>query len=255
MKKVLLVDDELDLIIEIQRKLERARFRVELAQDVESALDLVHEKSPDENSRDAQPNFDVVILELNLKENCKSTPNPEYGTGLIRQLRAAGIKSAIFVHSAMSSELHVTASLDAGADEYIIKRGESFRLLLARIQAHFRREERLTFESPTTRWVATNMIKVDRNQRELTVGNKLIELSVQQTKIMAEFAANPSRIFTSDELLKIAWGKDVHRDTSAADTMLYRLRLKFKQARVQDLIESIRGHGYRLVVTNDGSKE
>lgn len=240
MKSLLLVDDELEMSVEIQRKLERAKFHVELARDVESAQDLV------ENTH-----FDLIILDLNLKEESKGSPNPAYGTGLVRQFRAAGINVPILVHSVMSSEFHMTASLDAGADEYIVKKGESFRVLLARIQAHFRRDERLLgAKSPTTRWVATDRIKVDRQERQLAVGNTFIELTVQQTKIMAALTASPSKIFSSEELLTIAWGKDVRRETSALDMILYRLRLKFEQAEVHDLIENVRGQGYRLAVTS-----
>ena len=240
MKSLLLVDDELEMSVEIKRKLERAKFHVELARDVESAQDLVD-----------KTHFDLIILDLNLKEESEGSPNPAHGTGLVRQFRAAGINVPILVHSVMSGEFHMTASLDAGADEYIIKRGESFRVLLARIQAHFRRDERLLgTKSPTTRWVATNQIKVDRQERQLAVGTTFIELSVQQTKIMAALAANPSKIFTSEELLAIAWGKDVRRETSALDTILYRLRQKFEKANVQDLIENVRGQGYRLAVTS-----
>ncbi len=244
MKSVLIIDDELELSVEIQKKLQRAGFQVDLAQDVESAQDLV------ENTH-----FDLIILDLNLKEESKGSPNPAHGTGLVRQFRAAGINVPILVHSVMSGEFHMTASLDAGADEYIIKRGESFRVLLARIQAQFRRDERLLgIKPPTTRWVGTNQIKVDRQERQLAVGNTFIELSVQQTKVMAALTASPSKIFTTEELLTIAWGKDVRRETSALDTILYRLRLKFEKADVQDLIENVRGQGYRLAVTSVSSE-
>jgi DNA-binding response OmpR family regulator len=240
MKSLLLVDDELGMSVEIQQKLERAKFHVELARDVESAQDLVD-----------KTHFDLIMLDLNLKEESKGSPNPAHGTGLLRQFRTAGINVPILVHSVLSGEFHVTASLDAGADEYIVKRGESFRVLLARIQAHFRRDERLLgAKSPTTRWVATDQIKLDRQDRQLAVGNTFIELSVQQTKIMAALTASPSKIFTSEELLTIAWGKDVRRQTSALDTILYRLRQKFEKATVQDLIENVRGQGYRLAVTS-----
>jgi DNA-binding response OmpR family regulator len=245
MKSLLLVDDELEMSVEIQRKLERAKFHVELAHDVESAQDLVD-----------QTHFDLIMLDLNLKEESTGSPNPAHGTGLLRQFRAAGINVPILVYSLMASEFNVTASLDAGADEYIVKRGESFRVLLARIQAHFRRDERpLGAKSPTTRWVATDQIKLDRQEGQLAVGNTFIELSVQQTKIMAALTASPSKIFSSEELLTIAWGKDVRRETSALDTILYRLRQKFEKATVQDLIENVRGQGYRLAVTSDAPEQ
>lgn len=108
----------------------------------------------------------------------------------------------------------------------------------------------LKTKSPTTRWVGTNHIKVDKQDRQLAVGNTFIELTVQQTKVMAALTASPSKIFSSDELLTIAWGKDVRRSTTALDTLLYRLRQKFEKASVQDLIENVRGEGYRLAVTN-----
>ena len=240
MKSLLLVDDDWEMSIEIQRKLDRAKFHVELASDVKSAQTLVE-----------KCHFDLIILDLNLKEEREGSPNPAHGTELVRRFRAAGIDVPILVHSVMSSEFHKTTSLDAGADEYIIKHDESFRILLSRIQAHFRRDERLlALREPTARWVGTTQIKVDRDERQLAVGNTSIALTVQQTKVMAALAESPSRVFSSDELLAIAWGRNVRQSTNTLEALLHRLRQKFAEAHVHDLIEEVRGEGYRLVAVN-----
>jgi DNA-binding response OmpR family regulator len=240
MKSLLLVDDEPVLSVELQKALQKSRFHVELVEDVTSAQHLIE-----------KAHFDLLIVDLNLKAD-KSTPaHPANGTGLVRELRAAGINVPILMHSALTDDFHQMASLDAGADEYIVKRSASFRLLLARIQAHFRRDERhLNPKNSANRWVGTKDFRLDREERKLSVGHVSIELTLRETKVMDILAANPSKIFSCEEILTKVWGKDIRRSQTALESVLYRLRSKFRQHQVQDLIENVRDQGYRLAVSN-----
>jgi DNA-binding response OmpR family regulator len=240
MKSLLLVDDEPVVSVELQKALQKSRYHVELAEDVETAQHMVE-----------TTHFDLMIVDLNLKAERKGLPNPENGTGLVRELRAAGINIPILMHSALSGDYHEMAALDAGADEYIVKKSYSFRVLLSRIQAHFRRDERLLGTKPSaTRFVGTNHFKLDREERRLSVGHKSLELTVREMKVMDMFAASPTKVFTCDEILTKVWGHDVRRSPTALESVLHRLRQKFQEHKVQDLIENVRGKGYRLAVTS-----
>lgn len=240
MRSLLLVDDEPVLSAELQKALQKSRFHVELVEDVASAQQLIEKN-----------HFDLMIVDLNLKAD-KSTPaHPANGTGLVREIRASGINVPILMHSALTDDFHQMASLDAGADEYIVKRSASFRVLLARIQAHFRRDERLL--SPKTyqgRWAGTRDFRLDREERKLSVGHVSIELTHRETGVLEMLSTNPSKTFSCEEILNKVWGSDIRRSRTALESVLYRLRAKFRHAQIQDLIENVRDQGYKLAVPN-----
>jgi DNA-binding response OmpR family regulator len=242
MKSLLLVDDESVISVQLQKALQDSRYHVELVEDVASAQRLVlAEKS----------HFDLIIIELNVKEEPGAPAHPANGAGLVRQLRAAGINVPILIHSSLSDDFVQMASLDAGADEYIVKRSASFRVLLARIQAHFRRDERLLHPKPShNRWIGTRDFRLDREERKLSVGHVSIELNVRETKVMDMLTSNPLKIFSGEEIIQKVWGNDIRRSTATLESLLYRLRLKFKEHQVQDLIENVRDQGYRLAVSS-----
>ncbi|WP_158792090.1 response regulator transcription factor [Granulicella sp. L60] len=240
MKSLLLVDDEPVISAELQKALQKSRYHVELVEDVASAQRLVETS-----------NFDLIIVELNLKEDADTPAHPANGAGLVRQFRAAGINVPILIHSALSDDFVQMASLDAGADEYIVKRSASFRVLLARIQAHFRRDERLLHPRPShNRWVGTRDFRLDREERKLSVGHVSIELNVRETKVMDMLTSNPLKVFSGEEIMKKVWGSDIRRSSATLESLLYRLRLKFKEHQIQDLIENVRDEGYRLAVSS-----
>jgi DNA-binding response OmpR family regulator len=238
MKSLLLVDDEPLISVELQNSLQKAGFHVERAEDVESAKAMVD-----------KTHFDLMIIDLNLKAERSGQPHPENGTGLVQELRAGGINVPILMHSALTGDYHEMASLNAGADVYVIKKSYSFRVLLTRIHAHFRRDERLLNTRPSaTRFAGTNHLKLDREERRLAVGHRSIELTVREMKVMDILIASPTKVFTSDEILTKVWGADIRRSRTALEGILHRLRQKFQEHKVQDLIENIRGKGYRLAV-------
>ena len=238
MKSLLLVDDEPLISIELQNALQKHGFHVERAEDVESAKAMVE-----------KTHFDLMIVDLNLKPERSGQPHPENGTGLVREFRAARINVPILMHTALTGDYHEMASLDAGADEYIVKKSYSFRVLLTRIQAHFRRDERLLNTKPsTTRFAGANHLKLDREERRLAVGHRSIELTFREMKMMDMLAASPTKVFTPDEILAKVWGADIRRSSTALEGLLHRLRQKFQENKVQDLIENVKGKGYRLAV-------
>ncbi len=241
MKSLLLVDDEPEISVELQKALQKSRYHVELVHDVASAERLIE-----------KTHFDLIIVELNIKANAETSEpaHPANGSGLVRELRAGGITAPILIHSTLSDDFVQMASLDAGADEYIVKRSASFRVLLARIQAQLRRDERLLQpRSVAMRWIGTRDFRLDREERKLSVGHLSIDLSVREVKVMDVLTSNPAKIFTTEELLVKVWGQDIRRSPTALESLLYRLRMKFKANQIQDLVENVRDEGYRIAVS------
>jgi DNA-binding response OmpR family regulator len=130
MKSILLVDDEPIICAEFERTLRRFGFHVEAAHTVEAALRSVR-----------RTQFDAILLEFNLKSERNAHPRTGNGLRLVHQLRTRKITSPVLVLTAMEGEPYETTSLDAGADDFILKTA-GITCLVSRLRAHFRRHER-----------------------------------------------------------------------------------------------------------------
>jgi DNA-binding response OmpR family regulator len=124
MKSILLVDEEAMICVELERTLQDFGFCVESAHTVESAVSLIQKKR-----------FEVILLEFNLRSERNAHPRTGNGLQLVRHLRDLELKIPILMFTAMDGELYKTASLDAGADDFIPK-STSIPCLVARLRAH-----------------------------------------------------------------------------------------------------------------------
>ena len=130
MNSILLVDDEMVICAEFARTLEGLGFEVKLANTVESAL-----------SSAGEARFDAILVEFNLRSARSDHPRTGNGLKVIRQLRTLEVTAPILMFTAMKGELYETGSLDAGADDFILKT-TSILSLVSRVRAHIRRNER-----------------------------------------------------------------------------------------------------------------
>jgi DNA-binding response OmpR family regulator len=129
MNSILLVDDEPVICAEFARTLEGLGFKVEVAPDVESGLSC---------AEGAQ--FDAILLEFNLRSKRRAHPRTGNGLQLVRQLRALDANTPVLMFTAMEGELYETASLNAGADDFILKT-TSIPSLVSRLRAHIHRHQ------------------------------------------------------------------------------------------------------------------
>jgi len=136
MNSILLVDGEKFAATALRGTLTRFGFEVELADSGRAAHERLRGRQ-----------FDLILVEFDLspgptgearRDPARSATGCWSGTGLIRDLRAAHVTSPILVHTVLEGELYETASLDAGADDYIVKKAP-ISLLLSRLHAHLRR--------------------------------------------------------------------------------------------------------------------
>lgn len=128
MKSILLVDDEAAVCVELQRTLQELGYLVDVVHTFESALGSIREAR-----------FDAILVEFNLTSECGTHPRTGGGIRLIRDLRKSGTTIPILVYTAMEGETYETASLDAGADGFILKQipiSEFFSRLGERIMVH-----------------------------------------------------------------------------------------------------------------------
>ena len=129
MNSILLVDDEAAICVEFARTLEGLGFKVEVAPTVESGL-----------SRAETARFDAILVEFNVRSERGVHPKSGNGLKVIRQLRALDIPVPVLMFTAMEGEFYETASLEAGADDFLPKTA-SIPSLVSRIRAHICRHE------------------------------------------------------------------------------------------------------------------
>jgi DNA-binding response OmpR family regulator len=130
MNSILLVDDEAAIGVEFAQTLEGLGFKVELAPTVESGL-----------SRAETAQFDAILVEFNIRSERGAHTRSGNGLSVVRELRALEVPAPVLIFTAMDGEIYETASLDAGAHDFILKTA-SIPSLVSRLRAHIRRCEK-----------------------------------------------------------------------------------------------------------------
>jgi len=244
MNSILLVDSDKFAATALRGNLTRFGFEVELADSGRAAHEWLRRKE-----------FDLILVEFDLspgptgearRDPARSATGCWSGTGLIRELRAAHVTSPILVHTALEGELYETASLDAGADDYIVKKAP-VSLLLSRLHAHLRRRERdLGLTAKTDRRVAVGRFTLDRKARVLLADERAIILAHREMKLLEKLGSSPSRVFSHKEILDDVWGDHIRRSLPALSSLLRRLRQKMAKNGLPDPVENVQGQGFRL---------
>jgi two-component system alkaline phosphatase synthesis response regulator PhoP len=226
MKKVLVVDDEKDILDLLRYNLQKEGYQVQTAANGAEALEK------------AKAGPDLVILDLMMPvldgfETCKRLKaNPE----------TSGIP-VIFL-TARPGEVDEILGLELGADDYIQK-PISPRKILARVRALFRRSEAgLESPLPTQESIQRGPIEISRSTHTVKISGKVVFFPKKEFEILLLLAASPGRVFTREALLNQIWGPHVVVVDRTVDVHVRKIREKLgKEAQ---LIETIKGVGYRF---------
>jgi two-component system KDP operon response regulator KdpE len=220
--RVLVVDDEQQILRALRTSLRAAGYEVETAETAEGALAAAAMRPPE-----------AVILDLLLPDGT--------GTDVTRELR--GWSSApVIVLSAVGEEREKIAALDAGADDYVTK-PVGLDELLARLRAVMRRT------SPSGEPVITiGELVVDLQSRSVTVAGKPVHLTPHQYELLRLFALNEGKLLTHRTLLQEVWGPGYDGAANLLHVNVSQLRRKIEpdRARPRYLLTEA-GAGYRLV--------
>lgn len=128
-----------------------------------------------------------------------------------------------------------------GADDYLV-RPLVYDELVARIRAVLRR-----VAPPTSSVLEVGELRVDKLARVVTVGGEPVRLAGKEFELLAALAAEPTRVFTKDELLRDVWGYRAFTRTRTLDSHVSRLRQKLERAGGSGLVVNVWGVGYKLV--------
>ena len=222
-KRVLVVDDEPKIVEVVGDYLRSAGFSVTTAPDGERAVALARARPPD-----------LVVLDLGL-------PGLD-GLDVARELRGASPVPIIML-TARGEETDRVVGLELGADDYLVK-PFSPRELLARVRAVLRRTEGPQAERE--RFVVGDLV-VDTGRRQVTVGDREVELTATEFDLLAELARQPGRVFTRAQLLDAIHGVAVESYERTVDAHIKNIRRKLEPDphRPRYLL-TVHGVGYRF---------
>ena len=221
MKRILVVDDEPNIIELLRLYLEREGFAVLAARDGEEALAVAARHDPD-----------LVVLDLML-------PKVD-GWEVCRELRRRG-DTPILMLTARSDDVDAIVGLELGADDYVTKPFNP-RALVARVKAILRRT---AATASGGRPIEVGSLRVDPRRREAYVGDRRLELRAREFDLLAALARDPGVVLTRDALLEDVWGTDFPGETRTVDVHVAEVRKKLGEDGPP--IETVRGLGYRLV--------
>ena len=219
--RVLVCDDEPQIVRALRIVLREAGFSVLAASDGEEALDQAALHPPD-----------AAIVDLVL-------PDID-GVEVTRRLRE-WTEAPIIVLSAVGDEAEKVRALDAGADDYVTKPFGP-RELVARVQAALRR-----VGSTTDPVVSIGELEVDIAARRVSLAGHEIRLTPIEFGLISAFARNPGKLLTHRALLTEVWGPGHAEDTAALRTHIANLRQKIDPGGRESPIRTDPGVGYRLV--------
>jgi two-component system, OmpR family, alkaline phosphatase synthesis response regulator PhoP len=222
-KTVLVVDDEPKIVEVVGDYLRSAGFSVTTAADGEGAVAMARARAPD-----------LVVLDLGL-------PGLD-GLDVARDLRRASPVPIIML-TARREETDRVLGLELGADDYLVK-PFSPRELLARVRAVLRRTEGLQEERD--RFVV-GAVAVDTSRRQVTVGDRVIDLTATEFDLLVELARQPGRVFTRAQLLGAIHGVVVESYERTVDAHIKNIRRKLEPDphRPRYLL-TVHGVGYRF---------
>lgn len=216
--RVLLVEDEPVLRGQLRLSLEEAGYVVDEA----------------DNGRDAHflggtENFDAVVLDLGL-------PLLD-GLSVLRRWRAEGRGMPVLILTARDNWHEKVTGIDAGADDYLTKPFHTEELL-ARLRALIRRASGLA--SPV---LTCGELVLDTRSGRVSFQGTPVTLTSHEYKVLAYLMHRPGQLVSRGELTEHIYAQDFDRDSNTIEVFVGRLRRKL----AADLIETVRGQGYRLV--------
>ena len=222
MARILIVEDEPDIVLSLEEDLSRQGYETDVAIDGEQGI-----------ARGRSGPWDLILLDVML-------PKID-GFDVCRELRRGGVKTPIILLTARSREADKELGLDSGADDYVTK-PFSMRELRARVRAHLRRNT-----VARERVCKFGDCELDFDRAELKRAGERVDITAQEVRLLDVFVRNRGRILSRDQLISAAWGPGMAITDRAVDTHVFNLRKKIEpEPREPRFLIGVRGLGYRF---------
>ena len=224
--KILLVDDEEDILEFISYNLEREGFKVYSARNGVEAIKMAEKKKPDLIILDVMmPEMDGIVAceEIRKIPSCKDT--------VIAFLTARG------------EDYSQIAGFEAGADDYITKPIRP-KVLISRVKALLKRSGVTAAESATPEQIITiGNLTIDKERYLLKIDDKEMILPRKEFELLSLLVSKPEKVFTREEIYNAVWGENVIVGDRTIDVHIRKLREKIGN----DHIKTLKGIGYKFV--------
>jgi len=223
--KILLVDDEKDIVEFLQYNLEQEGFKVIVAYDGREALEKISKK-PDLII------LDVMMPRMDGYETCSKIKNMDEYKNI-----------PIIFLTAKSSEIDEVHGLNIGAVDFIQK-PISPKKLVARVKSNLRKMETAKDSQSQSKEIAIGPLLIEKEKYSVLLNGNPIILPKKEFEILAYLAANPGKVFLRSKILNDIWGTDIYVVERTIDVHVRKIREKLDE--YADLIETIKGVGYRF---------
>lgn len=219
--KVLVVDDEEDILELLKYNLAKEGYEVKAVNSGRKAVEVAKSFLPD-----------LVLLDIMM-------PHQD-GVETCRQMRDMSELANTFILflTARSEEYSEVAAFEVGADDYITKPIKP-RALMSRINAFFRRESKKKKDKTK---ISVGRLIIDKSSYTVAVDGKEITLPKKEFELLYFLAQNPNKVFSRDDLLQNIWGSDVYVLARTVDVHIRKVREKIGEG----FISTIKGVGYKF---------
>lgn len=222
--KILIVDDEPDILDFIRYNLVKEGFEVFTASNGEDGIKTAEQVKP------RLIILDIMMPKMDGVEVCRQLRSkPEFEHTLITFL------------TAREEDYSQIAALDVGGDDYITKPIRP-RVFLSRIKALLRRSERREEEREEPNTLSIGDLIIDRDRVTVTKGEEVIELAKKEFELLFLLVSKPGKVFSREEIFNKVWGTDVIVGNRTIDVHIRKLREKIGD----HYIKTIKGIGYKF---------
>jgi len=229
MKKILIVEDELNMVNGLKDNLEFEGYEVDTAMEGHSGLQKI-----------LQFNYDLVLLDIMLPELS--------GFDICKTVRKEGVNTPIILLTAKGEEIDKVLGLEFGADDYITK-PFSLRELLARIKAILRRSPIGKEESKEPEYIRFGNIKVNFKNYIAVDGTDEIKMSHKEFEVLHYLYINAAKTVHRDDIISNVWSIDYDITTRTVDNFIVKLRHKIeKDPNNPKIILTVHGIGYKMIM-------
>jgi DNA-binding response OmpR family regulator len=229
MKKILIIEDELNMVNGLKDNLEFDGYEVEIAMEGGSGLERI-----------LRNKYDLILLDIMLPQIS--------GFDICKAVRKEGINTPIVLLTAKGEEIDKVLGLELGADDYITK-PFSLRELLARIKAILRRVQNENEEGLEPEFISIGNIKVNFKNYLAFEGTNEIKMSYKEFGILHYLYLNAGKIIQRDDLMSDVWGIEYEISTRTVDNFILKLRQKIEvDPNNPKIILTVHGIGYKMIL-------
>lgn len=219
--RILVVEDDLDLIDLLEEGLTMYGYAVDKAYDGEEAIDMAYVES-----------YDVIVLDINLPK--------KDGFEVLEEVRKNDQEVNIIMLTARSDIDDRVKGLDYGANDYMVKPFD-LKELDARMRALLRRKS-----VTEANIIEACGMKFDTTTREAYVGDTKLNLTLKETGILEYLFLNQEKYVSSEELIDHVWDSNADSFSNSVRVHMSSLRKKIKEVSGENKIENVIGKGYRI---------